>query len=396
MNDAKLIITNCRLLNSPTEDNISILVKGGKIESIGKIDTAQNSIRLIDAGGRVVAPGFIDVHIQGAGGADILDGTEDALRTISKTAARFGTTSLLATTVFYPNGDNSHIDVAAKNIGANLEGARIIGIHLEGPFISLGKRGMIQRECICPVSLKIFDDIQERTAGQLKMMTIAPELKQADQIISKLIQQGVIPSFGHSAASFEQATEGFDAGICHVTHLFNAMNSLHHRSPGPFIAMYQRKPVTMQIITDGVHIAPEVLRFTTDILGYDRLITITDGICALGLPDGKYLYRGLKYESKDGSARYADGTLIGTALGLSQLLQRLIHFTGSSLAQAIKTVTENPAKLLGIEHEKGSIAIDKDADIVILNSDNSVWKTIVSGKVVFSQEETPTSKIETN
>jgi len=163
------------------------------------------------------------------------------------------------------------------------------------------------------------------------------------------------------------------------------MPTLHHRSPGPLLAIFQTKHVTAQLITDGVHIHPSVLRFAFEILGPNRIIPITDGMQALGLADGKYVYNGVEYESKNGTARYKDGTLIGTALGLSQLLEKLITFTDCPLDVAIKTVTENPARLLGLEDKKGTITPGKDADLVLLDHNYSVHTTIVSGKIVFQK-----------
>ena len=376
-----LIIKNCRLYNSP-DKTTDILIKNGKISKIGRLKSRFPGEETIDARGRIVAPGFIDVHIQGAGGADVLDGTVDALKTMSRTVARFGTTSFLATTVYKPGKDNAHLEIAADATGKNLGGANLLGIHLEGPFISLNKKGMIQPDCICEPSLQVLDDIQTISKGALKMMTIAPELKGSLEIIKKIRGRGIIASFAHSSAAYEETLEGIKAGITHVTHLYNAMMPIHHRAPGPLPAIFENKKLTAQIITDGVHVHPRVLNFAWDILGARRCISITDGMQAIGLPEGKYVYNGIEYESKNGAARYHDGTLIGTALGQNQLLARLMKFTGCTLEQAIKTATENPAKLLGIYNRKGSITPGKDADIVILNKDLSVFSTIVSGAVV--------------
>lgn len=380
-----LLIVNCELFDSLGE-RISILIKDGKITQIGKIGE-DKSESVIDAEGRIVVPGFIEVHIQGAGGADVLDGTVEALKTISQTCTRFGTTSFLATTVFKPDGDNSHLAVTAENVSSNLGGANLLGIHLEGPFISMEKKGMILPECICLPSQKVLDEIQSTVKNSLKIMTIAPELDGNLDIIRKLAEAGIVASFGHSNASYEETWEGIDAGISHVTHLFNAMPSIHHRVPGPLVAIFESDELSVQIISDGVHIHPPVVKLAFEIIGVERLITITDGMQAMGLPDGKYIYNGIEYESKNGTARYHDGTLIGTSLGLSQLVRRLMKFTNCPLDFAIKTVTENPAKLLGIDDQKGTIAVGKDADLVIIDSDYSVWSTIVDGRIVFSVDD---------
>jgi N-acetylglucosamine-6-phosphate deacetylase len=381
----KLLITNCRLLDAPDDvQTASILIENGSISRIGHINTSLDTNNILDAQGKIAVPGFIDVHIQGAGGADILDATPEALNAISQTCARFGTTSFLATTVFKPEQKNQHLKIASEYVGQELNGANLLGIHLEGPFISMQKKGMIQPDCICPPTIKVLDEILEITNGQLKIMTIAPEPPDSTQIIKRLIDSSIIASFGHSSANYEQTIDGFNAGISHVTHLFNAMSTLHHRTPGPLAAIFQTKHITAQIICDGVHIHPAVLKLAFEILGPNRIIPITDGMQALGLGDGRFIYNGIEYESKNGTARYRDGTLIGTALGQSQLLERLMDFTDCPFEDAIKTVTQKTAELLGIEDRKGSIAPGKDADLVLLDRKCSVHTTIVGGKIVFT------------
>ncbi len=380
----KLLITNCRLFDTCRDGRTtSILIENGVIMQVGQTESGMACDRVLDAQGRIIAPGFIDVHIQGAGGADILDGTPEALGAISKTCARFGTTGFLATTVFKPGRNNRHLALTADCVGRDFGGAHLLGIHLEGPFISVQKRGMIQPECICPPSSEVLEEIRSITRGHLRMMTIAPELPASLPVVRSLVESGVIASFGHSNASFEQTLDGFGAGISHVTHLFNAMPSIHHRAPGPLVAIFQTEHVTAQLITDGVHIHPAVLRLAFETLGPSRSVAITDGMQAIGLGDGRFVYNGIEYESKDGAARYKDGTLIGTALGLNQMLQRLMAFTDCPLDTAIKTVTENPARLLGLDGRKGAIAAGKDADLVFLENDLSVHTTIVAGRIVF-------------
>jgi len=382
--ESTLLITNCRLFNEPADKTTtSVLIENGAIAQIGRIEPGRSFDNVLDAGGRIITPGFIDVHIQGAGGADVLDATPDALRTISKTCARFGVTGFLATTVFRPKGDNRHLAVAAEHVGRDLGGANLLGIHIEGPFISDQKRGMILPECVCLPSTKILDEISNLTKGRLKMMTVAPELPNSLSIIRTLVESGVVASLGHTNATYEQTLAGIRAGITHVTHLFNAMPSIHHRNPGPLTAVFNSTDVTVQLITDGVHIHPAVVKLTFDLLGYERIVPITDGMQALGLPDGRYIYNGIEYESKGGAARYKDGTLIGTALGLNHILARFIKFTNCPLNAAVKTVTENPARLLGIDSTKGTLAVGKDADLTVLNDDLSCQATIVAGKIVF-------------
>jgi len=381
----KLLVTNCRLFDAEDDkERFSILVEDGVIAEIGRIET-NAGCDVLDAEGRIAAPGFIDVHIQGAGGADILDGTMEALKAISQTCAQYGTTSFLATTVYNADGDNEHLRLAAEYEGRDLGGANLVGIHLEGPFIAANKRGMIQPGCICGPSMEVLDEILDITGGKLAMMTIAPELEGGLEIIRRLVGSNIVASFAHSGADYQQTVAGIAAGISHVTHLFNAMSGVHHRSPGPLVAIFENENVTAQLITDGVHIHPSVLKLAFEILGPERIVLITDGMQAMGLPDGKYIYNGVEYESREGAARYKDGTLIGTALGLSELVKRFISFTGCGLDDAVKTVTENPAKVLGLADRKGTIAVGKDADLVLLNDDLSVRATIVGGKIVFGK-----------
>jgi N-acetylglucosamine-6-phosphate deacetylase len=377
-----LVISNCAL-SAGAPHLFTLSVSNGRIEKILPSKSSPWKIPGIDAGGRLVSAGLIDVHIQGAGGADILDGNAEAFRAISAACAKSGVTSFLATTVYCPDSDNRHLAEAAAWCDKDLGGGRMIGIHLEGPFISMAKRGMIQPEDIGPCSAAGLERVLQATGDSLKLMTIAPELPGCLDLIRSLRKKGVVCSIAHSAADYDQTLAGIKAGITQATHLFNAMTPIHHRSPGPVPAVLESKDVFAQVIPDGVHLHPSLLRLLWPILGPDRFITITDGIRALGLPDGTYEYNGMRFESKNGAARYRDGTLIGTAVGLNELVRRLSDFTGCSMDDALTTATCTPARSLGIEDKKGSIAVGKDADLAIFNKDLSVWKTIVSGNVVY-------------
>ena len=378
-----LLIKNCTVVNPGVTGTgtTNILIEEGTIQEIGEI--AGNKGEIIDGKGMRAVPGFIDVHIQGAGGADILDETGDALKMLSETQTQFGVTSFLATTIYRPGQENRHLHVLKDWIGQVPPGARCLGTHLEGPFISLGKKGMIQTDSICETGIEVFNQIHDLIGPYLKMMTIAPEPEGNLAIIQRLCEKGIIAAFGHSSANYDQAVQGIRAGINHVTHLYNAMPGMHHREPGPLPAIFENSSVSAQIISDGVHIHPQMVAMTHRLMGCDRIVLITDGIQAMGLPDGHYVYNGIPYESRDGAARYHDGTLIGTALGLSEILKRFMKFTGVSLQEALKTVTLNPAKLLGIDDHKGYIKKGYDADIVLLNSDQSAAATLVAGNVVY-------------
>ncbi len=375
-----LYIHDCRLPSDPDRPT-GVLIDHGKITAVG-VQEAPGAARL-DAGGRLVSPGFIDLHIQGAGGADVLDGTAEALATISATLVRLGTTGFLGTTVARPTTGHDHLRVARECMAAGLEGAALLGVHLEGPFINLAKKGGIQPDGIYAYSPDALAAILAAAGESLRMMTIAPELPGALECIHRLVDRGVIAAFAHSLASYDDLRRGCTAGITHVTHIYNAMNGLHHREPGPLAAIVEHPSLTAQIISDGHHVHPAMVRLMHRLIGTERCACITDGLQGLGLPDGRYTYNGRAYDALDGVARYLDGTLIGTTMGLGEIARRFREFTSCSTADALRTVTEVPARILGIDAHKGSVAPGYDADLVLLDSDFSVHATLVAGLIVW-------------
>lgn len=379
-----LLIKNCRLYTAPDGNTVDMLIRNGTIASIERsIAPPSDAHLVIDAAKRIAAPGFIDVHIQGAGGADVLDGTEEALVTIARTLARLGTTSYLATTVVKPPEKNAHLKLAASLKNKFTGGAMLLGIHLEGPYINPVKKGGLDPKGIYPLAPGGLDEIYSACGDALSMMTIAPEMPGNLEAIRELRRHGTIASFAHSNATYEQTLQGFEAGINHVTHLFNAMPPLHHRSPGPIAAIVQHPTITAQLVSDGHHIHPVMIRLAHAMLGSNRCVCITDGMHGIGLPDGKYVYNGREYESKEGAARYLDGTLIGSTMSLGRIALKFKEFSGCSLADAIGTVTRVPAETLGIAHKKGILAQGKDADIVLFDPDFSIAMTLVEGEVVY-------------
>jgi N-acetylglucosamine-6-phosphate deacetylase len=379
MTHNKILIKNCSLYEHPGKIT-NVYLESGKIKEISDRIIHTDALE-INAEEKILCPGLIDVHIQGAGGADILDGTPEALRTISETLAKTGTTSFLATTVVKPDTGNKHLLSANSFVNKDLPGAAMLGYHLEGPFININKKGGLDPSSIYSPSPDALRDILQITNGNLKMMTIAPELPGCTEIIQELKRNNVIPAFAHSEADYDQTIKGFDAGISHVTHIFNAMIPLKHRDPGPITAIFETPGITAQIISDGHHLHPAIVKLIYKNIGPDRCVCITDGVQGLGLPEGNYFYNGREYTAKEGAARYLDGTLIGSVTSLAQIAVKFMKFTGCSLAEAINTASFNPAKVLGLEHCKGKIESGYDADLVLLDKNYNVTTTIVNGRI---------------
>jgi N-acetylglucosamine-6-phosphate deacetylase len=202
-------------------------------------------------------------------------------------------------------------------------------------------------------------------------------------LIARLREEGVVASFGHSQAGYAETRDGVEAGISHATHLFNAMNGLHHREPGPLPALWEAPGLSVQLICDGVHVQAPVLRLAAELFGPERMVLITDGMQAMGLPEGRYSYKGLPYESRAGTTRYLDGTLIGTALGLSELIQRCRGILGWSDTALLRAAAANPARVMGLDGRLGSLETGRDADLVVLDRELGVRMTLKRGEIIY-------------
>lgn len=386
-----LVVANAVL--GEGDEPVDILVAGPSILEVrrhGGTEGHGGAGEVLDARGRTVIPGLIDIHVHGAGGADVMDGTVEAVATVGRTLASEGTTAYLGTTILRPSLEDRHLSVLGEVSGSGTDGggratggARLLGIHLEGPFVSPARRGGILPDAVGPASSGELDRILDLTGGALRMLTMAPELDGALPLIERLAGDGVVASFGHSDADYDQTRAGIAAGISHATHLYNAMRGLHHRDPGPLLALHEAEDVTVHLISDGVHVDGRVIGWTRGVFGHERCVCVTDGMRTTGLPDGEYTLGGLEYSSHDGVARYGDGTLVGTSLGLLEVLRRFARFTGCTLAEAVETVTLHAARVLGIQDRKGAIAPGLDADLVVLDEDGGVGATVVEGEIVY-------------
>ncbi len=374
-----LLLKNCRVFTpAPLPGLNDILVKKGKIKEIADNLSALN-IPVLDCRGLAVVPGFIDVHIQGAGGFDFLTGERQEIEKLACTVLSTGTTSFLATTEVAGDGREEHLIRLQGYIRDRaFPFARPLGIHLEGPFINYLKKGMLNPAIITKPGLSYCRRIIKHTGNTLKMMTLAPELKGSMALIRELKKNGIIAALGHTLADYEQAGKGIKAGITQVCHLFNAMTPLDHKKPGAFFAALEAQKVTVQLICDGIHIHPAVLRMAYRLFGADRICIITDGLANLGLPDGNYAYGDRRYKSINGTCYYKDGTLIGTALPLNKAAKRMQDFTGAAFEEILCMLSAVPARSLG-EHNKGEIKRGKDADLVVMDKDFRIYAAIVNG-----------------
>ncbi|MDO8730267.1 MAG: N-acetylglucosamine-6-phosphate deacetylase [Candidatus Omnitrophota bacterium] len=334
-----------------------------------------------------ITPGLIDLHLHGAGGYDLMDGTAESVEQVSRTLVQHGTTAYLATSMVKRDiPANRHLAIAAELTGPVDGGAEILGIHVEGPFVNPLRGGLIRPDRIWLPNRPDLEQILAVSHNKLRMMTMAPELPGGLDLLKPLADAACIGSLGHTDAAFDEARAGFKQGIRHVTHLYNAMRGLHHREPGALGAVFMDHGVTAQLITDGVHVHPELLRWTASVLSLDALVLITDALPAAGLADGVYAYDGRNYHSENGSAWYREGPepkLFGTTCLMDELIRRAMKFMGITFQQAIAMASVNPARTLGIEKRLGSLAPGCQADLVFWDNDHQVRETMIRGKTAW-------------
>jgi len=335
-----------------------------------------------DATGCVVLPGFIDLHIHGSAGHDTMDATPESLPAISAFIARHGVTGFTPTTMTAPHPPTlAAVRNVSRALAQPMPGAAILGLHLEGPYISPHFPGAQAKESIRPANLSEFTELL--AAGPVKLITLAPEEPGAEALIDAVLAAGVRVIIGHSAATFAQAVAAFDRGIRQATHTFNAMTGLHHRSPGVVGAVLTDDRIFAQLIADTVHVHPAAMAVLAQCKGADRLLLITDAIRATGLPDGESELGGQPVFVRDGQCRLADGTLAGSILTMDAALRHFIAATGWPLEKAWPVTSRTPAAALGIDDAYGAIAPGYRADLVVLDATLEVVATIVGGRVVY-------------
>lgn len=330
-----------------------------------------------------LSPGFIDLHVHGAHGHDVMDGTEEALIAISKTLAAEGITGFLATTM---TADKTHIERALTTIAntqPHQEGAAILGAHLEGPFIAKSKMGAQHGEDACLPDPSLMRHLQEVAKGTIKIVTLAPELVDSLQLIQLLRNMNVIVSIGHTNATYAETMAAIKAGCTQATHLFNAMRELHQREPGAVGALLLADTVNAELIVDNFHLHPAIVELAFRIKGKERLLLVTDAMRAKCLGNGQYELGGQLVDVQEGKATLNNGVLAGSTLRMPQAIRHMTQFSKCSLIDAITMAADNPAHVLKLDLHKGTIAVGKDADLVVLNGEFDVMMTMREGKEVY-------------
>jgi N-acetylglucosamine-6-phosphate deacetylase len=381
-----------RQLFTPQEaiDDAILMMEDGVITAVGTRAevSIQPNAEVIDFGDAVLAPGLIDLHIHGGAGHDVMEGSDESLAAIERSMTKHGVTSYCPTTVTAPvDATLRSLDALGKAVqrasSNNGDGTRAepLGVHFEGPFLSHAKRGVHPPTLLQPASRELFERMWQAAGGRVSVMTIAPEIEGAIDLIAEASRRGVCVSLGHSDAKLPEARAAIKAGARHATHTFNAMRPLDHRDPGLLGAVLTDRTVTADIIVDGIHVDPLMVDLFLRAKGVEGAVLITDAISATGMPDGTYTLGGFEVQVRDGRCEF-DGRLAGSVLTLDRALRNTMKFAQINLQQAIRMATQNPANVLGIAKRKGNLSVGADADIAVFTPAGDVVRTIVGGILI--------------
>ena len=369
-------------------DDPLLLIEDGSIVSVcprreGELPAGT---RTLDFPGAVLAPGYVDLHVHGGAGCDVMGADRDQLAEFERHLARHGTTGYLPTTVTAPVEDTcaaldrlaDAIEEAERAPRSEVR-AQAVGIYLEGPFLSYEKRGVHPAEHLQAPSVALFERFWQAARGHIKLITIAPELPGACELIREASGRGVCVALGHSNADYASARAGIGAGARHATHTFNAMRAIDHRDPGIAGAVLTESAVSAEIIADGVHVAPAMVDLFLKAKGADSAVLVTDAISATGMGDGRYRLGTFEVEVRGDICRSAEGKLAGSVLTLDRAVRNMMDFARCELQEAVRLATVGPARVAGIDQRKGVLAPGADADIVALSPKGEVVRTIVGG-----------------
>ena len=373
-----------------------VVVEDGKIKDVGKKDEVRipsDSWR-IDVKGNYVVPGFIDIHIHGGGGADTMDATYEAINTISLTHAQGGTTALIPATVSAPlkNIINA-INAVREAMKRGVKGAKVLGIHIEGPYISVEQKGAHDERFIRKPSKEEVDELLNHT-DVIRVITAAPEIEGGLELGRIMSSRGVLMSIGHSNATIYDIFKAVEAGYRHVTHIYSGCSMVRriraYRYPGVVEAAYLIDDLTVEMIADGKHLPPYLMRLVLKNKGLDKVCVVTDAMMAAGLPPGRYKLGTIEAIVDEGVAWLPDrSAFAGSVARMNMMIRVLVNDVGLTLQDAVRLASTNPAKIIGISDSKGSLSIGKDADIVVMDREFNVLMTIVEGNIVYRSKESP-------
>ncbi len=362
-----------------------VMVEGGMIHSVAPRDHKEvpSATNVIDLGDAVIVPGFIDIHIHGGAGYDVMRADTSGFEALEQSLSRHGVSAYFPTTVTAPVDAilsslerlANEIEDAAKRKPSNR--AVPLGIHLEGPFISHARRGVHPPANLVPPTIAIFERFWQAARGHIALVTIAPELDGAEEVIAHAARRGVCVSMGHSDATLDAARAGVAAGARHANHTFNAMRPLNHRDPGILGEVLTNPKITADIIADGIHLDPTIVKLFLEAKGPDSAVLITDAISATDMPDGCYLLGEVEVEVKDGKC-LANGTLAGSVLTMDRAVRNVMQFAGWDLQRATRLASLNPAHVMGFKN-RGRLESGARADFAVLNSKGEVLQTVIGG-----------------
>jgi N-acetylglucosamine-6-phosphate deacetylase len=361
-----------------------VLIEDGIIAGIGGPQDfpVPSDIPIYDLEGKILAPGFIDLLVHGGGGYGFADTDPEAVGKISEFFFAHGTTGLCAALYSKPEAE---MVADVERIAGFAEKTRgkgnVWGIHLEGPFINPELHGAMKVEYLWKANLDGWNRLLAAGKGSIRLMTIAPELPGMADIMRAAARAGVVLSIGHSTASYEEVLFAIDNGVAHVTHMFNAMRPFHHRKPGVVLSALLHNELKIELIADGIHVHPAVMKLIYQVKGSGGIILVTDAIRASGMPEGEYIFMDQKILMKDRRAYLPDGTLAGSTLTMNQAVKSMVQQVDVPLTDAVRMASLNGAKVLGLEHQKGIIAVGKDADLVVFDKVFDVHMTICEGEI---------------
>ena len=374
------------MMNGITDD---ITIAGTRIGEVRSSKSHEKNI--IDASNTIITPGFIEVHTHGGGGFNLHTTDVQEIRSYARWIPTTGVTSFLIAVVGTPDAlpeGQLRTAVAAIEQHKNMIEAEPLGIHLEGPYINEKRRGAHP-----PTWLRLPDEretafVLELTKGHLRLVTLAPELSGAEQMIRQLVSAHITVSIGHTDANYEQTQSAIGLGVTHATHCFNAMRPLLHREPGPIPAIVQAEQVYGEIIADGIHVHPAVVDMLVRMLGPQRTIVVTDAQSAAGMPEGNaFELAGQQAHIAHGAACLADGTLAGSVLTMDKALHNILTMTGASLQEAVAMLTYNPAQSIHVASYKGLLQAGYDADLLIFDSSLTLQATVCCGQIAYATDE---------